>query len=118
MALVNVTQSRCHLRGWPRVQLLGGRVQPMRVRTLRIHRPAAGAITIGTWQRVYFTIHYTGAGPCLPKHQVADGVRITAPGSTGGLIVPAPLDICALTRPIEVAIDPFRANRTPVPSFF
>lgn len=118
MAFVNVSTSSCSLRGWPRIQMLDAHVHPIRIRTSRSHPAPAHTVTIGTWQRAYFTIHFTGAGPCLPHHRVARGVRVAPPGARGGLIAAETVDMCALPLPIPVGIDPLRANRGRLPPAF
>ena len=116
MALVNTGPSKCSLGGWPRVQMLDAHVRPIRTRASRSHPAPASIITLGTWQRTYFTIHFTGGGPCVPKHQVAKGVRVTPPGESGGLIVAKRVDMCTLRQPIPIAIDPLRGHRGRLPT--
>jgi len=106
MALVNVSWSGCSLGGWPHIQMLDAHVRPIPIRTSRSHPGPGATITVGTWRRAYFTIHFTGAGPCLPRHRVAQGVRVTPPGDSGGQIVPERLDRSALPLPVPISIDP------------
>jgi hypothetical protein len=84
-----------HVSGW--IPAVRARSQP---------GPAV-TITLGTWQHEYFTIHFTGAGPCLPRHHVAQGVRVTSPRGSGGHIVDERLDLCAVPLPVPVGIDPY-----------
>ena len=118
MAFVNFSPSVCSLTGWPRIQMLDAHVRPIPIRASRSHPGPAATIALGTWQRAYFTIHFTDAGPCLPHHRVAQGVRVAPPGDSGGQIVPERLDLCALPLPVPIGIDPVRANRGRFPPPF
>jgi hypothetical protein len=62
MALVNVSPSGCSLSGWPRVQMLDAHVRPIPIRKSRSRGAEPDVtITLGTWQRAYFTDPLTGA---------------------------------------------------------
>lgn len=105
-ALRNVTSHACKLSGFPGIKLLDKNAKPFGVSVVH-HGSTAGLVVLHTWQRVKFAFVYTDKGPCIPHFFTAYGLRVTPPGTTGGLVFYAgSFGVCSFGHPTVSAVHP------------
>jgi hypothetical protein len=87
-ALRNVGARACHLRGYPRVHLLGRHGRQLSDRFVRITTARVRIVTLRHRRLAFFTIVYAPGTRCGVDHYFAYGLTAVPPGATRRLTVP------------------------------
>jgi hypothetical protein len=110
LALRNAGSVTCTLRGYPTVRLLNrGHRVITRVRVRHAPGFSEPTIVLSPGGRVFFTLLWAAAGPCVPHFFYAYGISVTPPGSSHARKLRHPrFDVCSPALGGPPSVTPIR----------
>jgi hypothetical protein len=114
LALRNVGQTSCRMRGYPGVGLLDKHGRLLAVNVSRISGFPRPTVTLAHGRSAYFSFGYASGGPCIPHTFNAYAIEVYPPDDYGHLLLDAhgAFNVCDTSVGGSPVVYPIRASRT------